>query len=273
MPLAKRYKYEEDTSQGKKVASISAVLFYVILFFVLYGLRLDIKKPVPEQKIIELVFEDIQPAPRQGVLRRNPLQKPVPNPPIVNKPGNTAPESAVVARDNQSTKPKPQPESKPSELTETGDVEQETPKPVIDQKSLFQSTATGEEEANNPDAVSEQNLYDGTGRETQATRNENTPIGPDHRQTVTANLSGRSIVGSLPAPLYNSQNQGKVVVEITVDQNGNVTKAIATGKGSTVQDTKLWRAAEEAAKKAKFNVKKDAPISQLGTITYIFKLN
>jgi TonB family protein len=73
-------------------------------------------------------------------------------------------------------------------------------------------------------------------------------------------------------PAYNSQNQGSVVVEVTVNQDGKVTKATAIAKGSTVQDSKLWRAAEEAALKARFNVKKDAPISQIGTITYEFSL-
>jgi hypothetical protein len=63
-----------------------------------------------------------------------------------------------------------------------------------------------------------------------------------------------------------------VVVEVSVNQDGKVTKAAAIGKGSTVQDVKLWKAAEEAAMKATFNVKKDAPISQIGTITYIFSL-
>jgi hypothetical protein len=39
-----------------------------------------------------------------------------------------------------------------------------------------------------------------------------------------------------------------------------------------VTDRTLWKAAEEAARKAKFNVSRNAPESQQGTITYVFKL-
>jgi TonB family protein len=77
-------------------------------------------------------------------------------------------------------------------------------------------------------------------------------------------------VGGFPEPAYNSNDQGKVVVEVTVNQDGKITAARAIGKGSTTQDAILWKAAEEAAMKTRFNVKKDAPISQRGTITYVF---
>jgi hypothetical protein len=62
------------------------------------------------------------------------------------------------------------------------------------------------------------------------------------------------------------------VVEVAVNQEGKVTKAQAIGRGSTTSDSKLLKAAEEAALKTRFNVKKDAPISQVGTITYVFSL-
>lgn len=84
-------------------------------------------------------------------------------------------------------------------------------------------------------------------------------------------LAGRGYL-TLPSPKYNSQAEGKVVVEITVDRNGNVVKASPTIKGSTVQDEKLFEAAKDAALKAKFNVKQDAPPYQTGTITYNFRL-
>jgi TonB family C-terminal domain len=84
-------------------------------------------------------------------------------------------------------------------------------------------------------------------------------------------LAGRGYL-TLPTPKYNSQAEGKVVVEITVDRNGNVVKANPILKGSTVQDEKLFEAAKDAAMKAKFNVKSDADPYQTGTITYNFRL-
>ena len=85
-------------------------------------------------------------------------------------------------------------------------------------------------------------------------------------------LSGRSLQGGrLPKPDWNSQEQGKVVVKITVDKEGNVIDAVYEGKGSTTLNTNLVNAALKAAKQAKFNRKPDAPMQQ-GTITYVFKL-
>lgn len=86
-------------------------------------------------------------------------------------------------------------------------------------------------------------------------------------------LSGRSLVGSLPLPTYNIQEAGIVVVEITVDRNGNVINAIPILRGSTTQDNYLQDKAVEAAKKAKFNSDKEAAAYQKGTITYHFELD
>lgn len=84
-------------------------------------------------------------------------------------------------------------------------------------------------------------------------------------------LGGRSLgEGGLPRPAYTVQEEGKVVVDITVNPAGQV---IATGinrQTNTVNQT-LRRAAEEAAKKAKFNAV-DTSTNQTGTITYYFKL-
>ena len=64
-----------------------------------------------------------------------------------------------------------------------------------------------------------------------------------------------------------------MVVDIWVDNYGNVQKAVAGGAGTTVADKTLWAAARAAAMKAHFNQSADAPALQQGTITYIFKLN
>ena len=87
-----------------------------------------------------------------------------------------------------------------------------------------------------------------------------------------AHLKGRSTLGALPKPSYSVQNEGIVVVDIWVDNYGNVQKAIAGGQGTTVTDKSLWAAARAAAMKAHFNQSMDAPALQQGTITYIFKL-
>jgi len=87
-----------------------------------------------------------------------------------------------------------------------------------------------------------------------------------------ASLEGRSLEGSLPEPAYGVQQSGKVVVRIRVDRDGNVVEAKADQRGSTVIDATLYEAAEQAARRAKFNSSPNSPIYQSGVITYVFRL-
>ena len=88
---------------------------------------------------------------------------------------------------------------------------------------------------------------------------------------ISYSLAGRT-PQSLPKPEYNYQAEGIVVVEVTVNQNGNVTKATAGVKGSTTLDNNLLKAAQKAALAAKFDRKPNVAAFQKGTITYHFLL-
>ncbi|HOY31185.1 MAG TPA: energy transducer TonB [Bacteroidales bacterium] len=95
--------------------------------------------------------------------------------------------------------------------------------------------------------------------------NGNSPYGDG----ISFNLTNRKSK-SLPKPNYNSKEEGTVVVSIWVDKNGNVTKVQAGSRGTTTTSTVLWKLAEDAAKRSKFNAKPDAPEEQKGTISYVF---
>lgn len=88
---------------------------------------------------------------------------------------------------------------------------------------------------------------------------------------VSYDLAGRQ-ARSLPKPTYDIQSEGIVVVEVTVDRNGNVTQAVPGVKGSTTLEEYFLRVARDAAMAAKFDRKPDAPVIQKGTITYHFIL-
>jgi len=90
-------------------------------------------------------------------------------------------------------------------------------------------------------------------------------------QGISYDLQGRGFQ-SLPAPKYDYQGEGRVVVEVSVDRSGKVIQAIPGSKGSTTLDEYLLRVAKEAALKARFDPKSDAPAIQKGTITYNFIL-
>lgn len=87
----------------------------------------------------------------------------------------------------------------------------------------------------------------------------------------TFDLNGRSLgKEGLPRPAYNVQEEGRVVVTITVNPSGQVIHT-SINKRTNTGSAVLRRAAEEAARKARFN-QVDGVNNQTGTITYYFKL-
>lgn len=87
----------------------------------------------------------------------------------------------------------------------------------------------------------------------------------------TWDLGGRDMLGELPRPAYDGiQEEGRVVVAITVDPDGNVVGTRIHNRTNTA-NLQLRNAAEEAARRTKFNAVNIAD-NQTGTITYYFKL-
>ena len=87
----------------------------------------------------------------------------------------------------------------------------------------------------------------------------------------TFDLNGRSLgSGGLPVPVYNVQDEGRVVVTIVVNPAGKVINTSINKRTNTVNPA-LRKAAEDAARKARFNAV-DGVNNQSGTITYYFKL-
>ena len=95
--------------------------------------------------------------------------------------------------------------------------------------------------------------------------------GPGGKGGISYSLQGRGFQ-ALPAPKYDYQGEGRVVVEVSVDRSGKVVQATPGAKGSTTLDEYLLKVAKEAALGARFEVKQDAPAIQKGTITYNFIL-
>ena len=85
-------------------------------------------------------------------------------------------------------------------------------------------------------------------------------------------LKGRSLRGGdLPRPAYNVQEEGSIVVEITVNPQGDVIDATVRPRGTDIANVNMRRSAEEAAKKAKFN-RITGDQNQIGAITYRYTL-
>ena len=88
---------------------------------------------------------------------------------------------------------------------------------------------------------------------------------------AVARVRMRYVVGSLPKPKAIVNEKGKIVVQIVVDQYGNVTSAGPGAEGTTIMDEKQWDAARSAAMKTHFSSSASAPSSQTGSITYSFE--
>ena len=84
----------------------------------------------------------------------------------------------------------------------------------------------------------------------------------------TWDVSGRDCK-TLPKPSNTFKQDGKVVVDIIVDKEGNVITA-KVGAGTMVSDSETLQLALNAARKAKFTPGEG---TQKGKITYIFKFN
>lgn len=95
------------------------------------------------------------------------------------------------------------------------------------------------------------------------------PMGKGNSGGHSWSLAGRSLLGSLLNPVYSGSQEGRVVVSIRVDSNGNVTDT-KIAKGTTISDAKLLEASQKAARKAKFTEGKSVA---MGEIVYRFVLN
>ncbi len=92
--------------------------------------------------------------------------------------------------------------------------------------------------------------------------------GPGIGSGVKFDLKGRAIIKPPTLP-KDTKEEGKVVVNIVVDENGNVTEAEPNGRGTTTTSALLKAKARQAAMATKFTVDGKIP-EQRGTITIIF---
>lgn len=86
--------------------------------------------------------------------------------------------------------------------------------------------------------------------------------------TVEYDLANRRATYLL-VPAYRCQEGGRVVVNITVNQNGDVV-SVSLNKATASKDNCIVEMALDAARNSRFDVNGAAPARQNGTITYLF---
>lgn len=189
-----------------------------------------------------------------------------PEPRSTSQPSPATARSYVTddTRDDHYTPPTTTPSRRPEE---TEVVQPETPQPTVNPDAMFRSRGTSSERGTGTSSGAAQ----GTGL--GSTGGEGTSSGVGSGSGPSFSLVGRT-ARNLPIPKYQSDRQGNVVIDVHVDQQGNVIEARFNSRLSTTTDLNLRNAALEAARQSKFSVKLDAAVVQRGTITYKFyKLN
>lgn len=84
-------------------------------------------------------------------------------------------------------------------------------------------------------------------------------------------LAGRKAL-SIPNPTYNCNEEGTVVVQITVDKNGKTIDARPGYRGTTNTASCLAVQAKAAAMNSRWSERSNGEDNQVGTITFNFKL-
>jgi TonB family protein len=283
----------QDSGNNRVAAIAGTIVFHVLLFFVF--LLIVFKTPIPPfpetgGNGIEVNFGDsedgmgdIQPENLADASTTQSTAEEVADPPIeISTPVRPSPKAILTQEIEEAPT---ETKIEPNENTTSNSISEPVPEPrKVNKKGLYPgankdggSTAKGEGETNK---AGDQGVKEGSrdskyhgpgGGHGDSPGNGTDGPGGDGKGGPRYSLTNRK-ANSLPVPRAAFQEEGKVVVEITVDKNGNVIKAKPGVKGSTTSNPNLLDIARRAAMSAKFNPASDAPEEQKGTITYNFIL-
>lgn len=283
----------QEAGNNKLMALVGTIVFHVLLFFVF--LLIVFKTPIPPfpetgGNGIEVNFGDsddgmgeVQPENLADASTTQSTAEEVADPPIEISTPVRPSAKAILTQEIEEAPTEAKVE--PTENANTTAVSETVPEPrKANPRSLYKgankeggNSAKGEGETNKPGDQgvkegSRDSKYHGPGGGNGDTPGNGTDgPGGDGKGGPRYSLTNRK-ANSLPVPRAAFQEDGKVVVEITVDKNGNVIKAKPGVKGSTTSNPNLLDIARRAAMSAKFNATTDAPEEQKGTITYNFIL-
>jgi outer membrane biosynthesis protein TonB len=272
-----------DTKQKRKSAVITAIILMLIVFGIVnygmkyldppeeYGLAINFgdatvgngdpleftkKNETPEvvEEIKEEVVEEVQEVSKEIIKEEIVTDNTAKDVLVAEKQEEKKdePTEDVVQKEIPKEKPKPKPSKETTDALNSllnGNASDGVPKGEGDDA---QKGVKGDEKGD-----SDSNKYYG-----------NTGSGSGGNY----NLAGRKAL-SKPIEQPGCQQEGTVVVRITVDKNGKVIKAEPGYKGSDNTHPCLLKPAKEAALKTTWNADEKAPSSQVGTIIYKFSLS
>lgn len=262
------------------IASVGTLLFMLLVFLLLWFIYLTAVVP-EEQEGVEVAFGEVEEAGGYMAEQSEAIPLPVPQPvapapssaPSDNDLMTQEDEEALVLRKQQEEAEKARKQAEAEQLQRQREEQARK-----EEERKAREAAEAAERAKQAEAVAKANamgsLFGQTGNATgsgdsQGSGQKGNPVvGHGSVGGNEWSLSGRGIKGTLPQPLNTFRQEGKVVVQIRVNAAGQVVNATVTG--GDVSDKQTQQLALDAARKAKFT---EGEHDQIGTITYIFKLN
>ena len=257
-------EYFKDKNKRKGLITTVFIHLALLVIFLFTGLIIPV--PLPEQGILinfgtsdegmgAVQPEDVSKA---KTTEENTEKTDVDEPPVPTE----NPEKIIT----QNMEEAPAVNEKLNTPIENKVKEEKEPEPVINPASLYKGKANNDADDNNEgvtgtpgDQGSEDGVYDSKN------------YGDNNGTGKGFFLAGRKIIDR-PAINENTQETGRVVVNIWVNRYGQVIRATPGAKGSTTTSSHLYNIAKEAALKAAFSPSRDAPEEQKGTLSSNFTL-
>ncbi|MBP3252941.1 MAG: hypothetical protein J6M30_00320 [Bacteroidales bacterium] len=237
-------------NKRKIIGAGAALLFHLLIVIVLLAFGLPYQDPPPKEIGVEMSADDLTEAEDDGMAGQT-------------GGGETTDDPAVSSNNDDSPSITQNSEQVPlaaKPAKEKPKVQPKEAKPEVDETALFSKgkvKKTGSGQGTGTGNGMSEGQGSGQGQKGEGAGESG----------ISYSLSGRGSK-SLSAPKTNTTKTGKVVIEIKVDQQGNVIEAHADPLHSSIFDTNIWRTCEQAAKRSKFTAKENAPEIQRGTITY-----
>ena len=251
----------------------------LLLFLILWFVRLFAVVPEQEEGV-EVAFGEVAEAGGYMAEQSEAVPLPTPEPVAPEQPSAPSDNDLVTQEDEETLALRKEQEKKERERKQAEALEKQRRREEqarIEAERKAREEAEAKERARQAEAIAKANqmgsLFGQAGNnngsgDSQGDGQKGNPVGHGSSGGNDWSLGGRNLRGSLPQPSNQFNQEGKVIVQIRVNAAGVVTEA--TIKGGNVSDKQTQQLALDAARKARFT---EGDHDQIGTITYIFKLN
>lgn len=261
-----------------KRARIGTAIFMTLLLLFIFFFGLTYLNPAPNSgPVINFGFDEQgagETASSEQVDEPVQEQQEVTPPPTESTPVVTDDvttqdvEDAAVVEKKKDPKPKVETPKKTKE-----ELEQERKKKEMD--ALFGKVSNESDASKNDGNKSGEGVTQGGGDQGKENGDRNSSSREGFGGPGDGRLGDGRKIMSKPIPDYPCEDEGRVVVKVYVDGSGKVTRAesgaeIPNGKKSTTTSSCLWREAEKAAKKTKWQPDPNGGEDKFGYIIYNF---